>query len=371
MRALTNGALALTPSFAVHLDRCLACRACERACPSNVGYGEMVRAARSIIRDRRPALLRPGWRERVARRLFDPESGGTLRGLVHFYQRTGLDRLTRRSGLLKIPGLSALENDLPAFSPPSPWQKIYPVTGVRRGAVALFTGCVSECADRPTLYAAIRLLTHIGFDVHVPSSQTCCGALHQHSGDTDAATALARRNLDAFADDRFSAIIGVASGCTAALTEYARDPALDAAPAFSAKVRDIAAFLVETPAVTSLTFKPLTKRIAVHDPCTTTNVLRNADKTYALLRRISGAEIVPLPENQVCCGAGGAYHLRQPEMARLLRADKIAHLRQLAPDILVTSNIGCGLFLAAGLREAGIDIEVLHPIALLARQLQD
>jgi glycolate oxidase iron-sulfur subunit len=109
----------------------------------------------------------------------------------------------------------------------------------------------------------------------------------------------------------------------------------------------------------------------VHDPCTLANVLRRADGPYALLSRIPGADIFPLPENHLCCGAAGIYHLTEPEMAKRLRADKLAHLEHLAPNILATSNVGCAMYLAAGLRKAGLGIEVVHPVALLARQLRD
>jgi len=109
----------------------------------------------------------------------------------------------------------------------------------------------------------------------------------------------------------------------------------------------------------------------VHNPCSLTNVLRQEDKPYALLARIPGAEIIPLPDNSLCCGAAGTYHLTQTRIARQLRAPKIDHLRRLAPDILVTSNSGCAMYLAAGIREAGLTIEVMHPVVLLERQIQN
>lgn len=101
-----------------------------------------------------------------------------------------------------------------------------------------------------------------------------------------------------------------------------------------------------------------------------TNVLRQEDKIYVLLGKIPGAEIIPLPENKVCCGAAGTYHLTQVSIADQLRAPKIEHLKRLAPDILATSNSGCATFLAAGLRQAGLAVEVMHPVTLLERQLK-
>ncbi|HKQ30463.1 MAG TPA: heterodisulfide reductase-related iron-sulfur binding cluster, partial [Burkholderiales bacterium] len=118
-----------------------------------------------------------------------------------------------------------------------------------------------------------------------------------------------------------------------------------------------------------LPLQPLPKRIAIQDPCTLTNVMRAAGAPYELLRRIPKIDVVPLPDNKLCCGAAGSYHLEHKDMARSLRDDKIEHLRRLKPDILVSANVGCAMHLTAGLRTAGLPIEVVHPITLIARQL--
>jgi glycolate oxidase iron-sulfur subunit len=184
------------------------------------------------------------------------------------------------------------------------------------------------------------------------------------------AAELMRRNIAAFANG-CDAIVSVASGCAATLCEYGKYLEDDkSAENFSGRIRDINQFLADAVWPEHIAFHPLPRRIAVHDPCTITNVLRQEDKIYALLGKIPGAEIIPLPENKVCCGAAGTYHLTQTSIAKQLRAPKIDHLKRLAPDILVTSNPGCATFLAAGLREAGQTIEVMHPVTLLEKQLK-
>jgi glycolate oxidase iron-sulfur subunit len=107
----------------------------------------------------------------------------------------------------------------------------------------------------------------------------------------------------------------------------------------------------------------------VHDPCSLRHVLRQAQAPYRLLQRIPGIELLALPDNQRCCGAAGSYMLSEPENAERLRDDKIAALRRLDAEILVTSNLGCALHLRAGIRAAGLPIEVMHPVALIDRQL--
>jgi glycolate oxidase iron-sulfur subunit len=249
-----------------------------------------------------------------------------------------------------------------------PAAEFHPAAGERKGAVTLFTGCVASVFDNLTQQAAIRLLNALGYDVRVPASQGCCGALHLRVGETEKAQGLMRRNLEAFAEKNLP-IITTASGCGALLREYDRHVADNDANLFADRVIDIGQFLAQAD-WQHLRLKPLPRRVAVHDPCTLTNVLKQERAPHVLLKRIPEAEIVALPENNMCCGGAGAYPLTQPDMARRLRQDKIRHLREMAPDILVTSNIGCALQLGAGIRDTGLDIEVLHPVALLERQLE-
>jgi len=373
MRALANGELALTTGLISHLELCLACGACEKACPSHVAYGRLINASRASILFNHPLPFYQRWAHHIALGILTGETSA-LRGIgkfLRFCQQSGLLWLLRIAGALRLLGIAKLEAELPPIRRQVPWLPFYPSYGESRSDVALFTGCVANITDRETLEATIRVLNHFGYSVHVPPDQGCCGALHQHGGEPDKARSLMRRNIHAFPAGEMDAIITTASGCAATLGGYGQ-LLEDEAPArtFSSRIFDISQFLVGNTWPEHVSLNPLKKRIAVHDPCTLVNALRQPDKPYELLNKIPGAEIIPLPENNLCCGAAGAYHLRQPEMAESLRADKIEHLKRLGPDILATSNVGCAMYLAAGIREAGLDVEVLHPIVLLERQLQ-
>ena len=107
----------------------------------------------------------------------------------------------------------------------------------------------------------------------------------------------------------------------------------------------------------------------MHEPCTLQNVMRSGGAVQTLLARVPGLSIAALAGNDQCCGAAGVYFLSQPEMADALRADKLGAIRDAAPRFVVTSNIGCALFLVPGLRSLDLTTEVLHPVSLLARQL--
>ena len=138
---------------------------------------------------------------------------------------------------------------------------------------------------------------------------------------------------------------------------------------FSAKVMDIGAFLAMAEGWDGVKLKSLPHKIAVHEPCSLRNVLRGTAHAYTLLARIPDAQVVPLAGNDQCCGAAGTYFLDQPEMARALLRDKITMLAASGARYLATSNIGCAMHIASGLRETGPEIEVLHPVTLLARQM--
>jgi glycolate oxidase iron-sulfur subunit len=372
MQALAEDRLPAQGRLTVHLDRCLACRACERACPSGVRYGELIDTARALIGPSRPAGRTPLHDGLLSWTAAGPGRLRRARRLLRLYQASGLRWLARRSGLLRGLGLERADALLPAMSSaPRRRREYYPPQGPERGRVALFAGCMTDLCTPTILDASIRLLTLAGYGVHLPSGQGCCGAMHLHAGDLAQAAALAQRNLSAFNALEVEAVLYTASGCGTTLREYAIAPGQKpAGKDFEAPVRDVTEFLagIEWPA--DMVCVPLARRAVIQDPCLQRNVLRDVTPPYRLLERIPGLAVSALPGNELCCGAAGTYMLDQPEMADALRADKLEALRGSGAEILVTSNIGCALHLAAGLRLAGIDVEVVHPVVLLDRQVR-
>lgn len=374
---IASGRIPMNARFALHMDRCLTCRACEAACPNHVAYGHLVDSARAAMTQSSSALpgQGTGMQKSALRALAEkefiakPARLDALRPLLRLYQTSGLQAWVRKSRMLGKTKLAVLEAQLPLIGTPcstsnktaTSWQAIYPASGNARGEVGLFLGCVARLADAATLNATIFVLNRLGYTVHVPPTQTCCGALHRHSGDMQTSVQLAQANMAAFAGLNLHAIISTASGCGAQLAE---------APfAFSAKVVDISTFLEMAEGWNEVAISPLPHKIAVHEPCSLRNVLRAAAQPYALLARIPGACIAPLTGNDQCCGAAGTYFLDQPEMAKALLDDKMMAVNESGEHYLATSNIGCALHLASALRQAGSKIEVLHPVTLLARQM--
>jgi len=343
-----------------HLERCLGCRACEAVCPSLVPYGRLLRNTREYLYRQEHS--------RLADTLATPARRRVLGGALRLFQASGLQRITQKLHLLGHGAAGRLVQGLPEATTAPALPEFTPAQGAERGQVALFTGCTGDLLQRVLLHDARRLLSALGYAVHIPAGQGCCGALHVQQGDGAAARRLARQNLTAFPAEA-ETIISVASGCGALLHEY--DQLLEDANAadFARRVVDINVFLAGIAWPEGLMLRPLPQRVAVHESCTLRNVLRGHNSLYALLRRIPGLEVIELPHNEQCCGAAGSYLVDHPAEADALRADKIAAVAELQPHWLASANIGCAMHLAAGLRDAGLAVEVVHPVSLLAKQV--
>ena len=248
---------------------------------------------------------------------------------------------------------------------------IYPAIPTETGHAALFTGCTGDLLDRETLAAAIKVMTHLGIRVRIPETQACCGALDQHDGDTNTAKHLIEQNLSAFGTDETETIVSIASGCGAMLREYDQTASSEPSTDFSRRVQDISQFLMSLTWPEDLQLKPLKAVVCLHTPCSLKNILRADSHAATLLKRIPELKAVALPAQTRCCGAAGSYMLEHPEMADTLRDEVLDQIAAAQPSLLVTSNPGCAMHLRAGLKQRGLDIEIVHPVTMLARQLAD
>ncbi len=368
MQALADSRLQPSEPLLEHLDRCLACRACERMCPSRVEYGKLIDATRAELK--RDGMLRhPRQLRLLLRNVTDIARLKRIAAALRTYQRSGLRWLTQKSGLLKGLDIESLESLLPAIPDSRRFQTHYPAHGMRRGSVGLFIGCIGSIMEGEIHSATIELLTRLGFEVYIPSAQGCCGSLHQHNGEPETARQLAERNHQAFGGLGLDAIISTASGCASQLFEYGS--IYGGEEALPAPLFEVCDFLQQRWPDDGPALAPLPLHAALHLPCSQRNVLRRPDAVQRLLARIPGLELEPLEGNDQCCGAAGSYMLTQPGNAAALRQPKINAVKKQGPELLLSNNIGCALHLAAGLKAEGIDIEVIHPVVLLAKSLRE
>ena len=377
IKSLAEGRIALTDSTVEHLDLCLGCRACETVCPSGVPYGQLIETARAEIERQRPGgLLRRLFRwVNFSVLLPHPRLLSLAAAGLRFYQSSGLQRLARASGLLRLlPSPLAtwepLLPTLPAAADRAPLPERTPAEGAKRATVGLLTGCIQQVAFGPQNRATARVLAKNGVEVLAPRAQTCCGALHAHAGEHDTALVLARQTIAAFEDAGVESVVVNTSGCGAHMKSYgtllAGDPVWrDRAARFAARVVDVSEFLAREPLRGPLA--PIARTVTYHDPCHVAHGQKIRKEPRALLAQIPGLRVVDLPEADWCCGSAGTYNLTQPEMAARLQARKIANIESTRADAVVTANPGCIIQIAQGLRATGAPVEVLHIVELLDR----
>jgi glycolate dehydrogenase iron-sulfur subunit len=394
MQAVAEGRMEISPEFVEHMYCCLGCRACETACPSGVQFGKLIEAAREQIQiqvedfdldeSRSPAL--ESRTERLLRRFFFdvmlPSRFVTtlVFGGLKVYQRSGLQALAQRSGLLdrvnELPTPFQGKLKMPEALMPAargdilsrPIAEYTPAMGEKRYRVGFVSGCIMDQVYRDINEATIRVLTANGCEVVTPPQQQCCGALHVHAGEAERGRQLARHNIDVFEPYACDFIIINSAGCGSNLKEYGhllRDDALYAgrAEAFSAKVKDISEFLVSIDLNHEM--GEVRRTVAYHDACHLFHGQKVKQQPRDLLRAIPGLTIVPLKEAEWCCGSAGIYNITNQEMAAQLLERKMKNIAATGAQVIATGNPGCMMQIALGARERGMALQLMHPVELL------
>ena len=338
-----------------HIDRCLSCLSCMSTCPSGVNYMHLVDHAREHIEQTykrplferllrnmlafvmpRPRLFRLSlYATRIAK-IFAPLTTGRLRAALDLAPA----RMPRSAQIGK-PGT-------------------YPALGRKKARVALLQGCVQSVLAPEINAATIRLLNRLGFEVVVSAGEACCGSLTHHMGKEHDAMARARRTINQWTDENVDAIIITASGCGTTIKDYGfifrNDPTIaEKASAISVKAKDITEFL----AALNLPTGAAKLRVAYHSACSMQHGQQIKSAPQDLLRD-AGFEVLEPQDSHLCCGSAGTYNIMQPEISRQLRANKLASIKMLQAQVIVTGNIGCITQL-----QSGSGIPILHTVQLL------
>ena len=334
VRHIAQGSIAPTPAGEAHLDHCLGCRTCESVCPAGVEYGALLVEARARQRGRRAPRLLQRLIEGLAAR---PRLLATLLSMSRWVPPTW------RRGLPPPPPVES-ETPIPVAArvpmPPDP-----------QPSVAIFSGCVARPYERGLRDAVAALCAATGTQVHAPTGQTCCGALHAHGGNRAQADALAAHNRRAFAGQ--GTVLTLASGCHASVSN-----------ALAGEAGAIDAIQWLDSRAPALTFQPTPVRVALHLPCTQRNVVRSVAALRRLLDRVPGLEVVELDAGTGCCGAAGLNMLLDRDRAAEHRAPLVRQFEGSGATRLLSANIGCRLHLAGA-----VDAPVQHPLEFLASRL--
>jgi len=396
MLGLAEGKFDATPTVRKHLDLCLDCRACETACPSGVIYHELIeetRAKLSATEKRTPE-------SRLMRWIFfnvmtHPRRLKLALLPARVMQKLGLYSLLRKSGVFNLlpPSLRKMERMLPQSSTGgaslvpsrgapgegkgggSSARTVETPTltlprGTGRGenlcAASVFPGCIGSVLFDKVNRQSVDLLRACGAQAEIDCSSGCCGAIHLHNGDEHTARQFARRNIDAGSGNAL--IVTAIAGCGAMLREYGHllrdDPRYrEKAMQYSARVRDISEGLSEL-GLPELRH-PINQTATYHDACHLAHAQKVTAAPRALLAKVPGLKLTPLPESDMCCGAAGTYNLTQPEMSQRLAARKLENIGSTGATVCITGNVGCALQIQSEAEARGQKLSVVHPVEVL------
>jgi glycolate oxidase iron-sulfur subunit len=370
VRKVQEGELDQSEQLLEYLSLCLDCQACASACPCGVNAGELVA---EFTCERKDAEGLGFMEELILRRLVPhPDRLESSLAPLRAYQKTGLQKLVRRLGLLKMfpRQLERMEGLLPQLPDRPLRQEIHEITpavGKERGRVGFFLGCVMSLIFSEASRATIRLLAELGYTVVTPKNQVCCGAPNMLGGDREGMLAEARTNIDAFAGYDLDFIVTDCGGCGAELKKYGHHLHDGAASAFSGKVRDISQVLALHGEELATLLQPVDLAVTWHDPCHIAHCQGIRQEPRKLLQLIPGLQYRELSEADACCGSAGTYNIARPEMSDRILGRKLDNIRASGAQVLVTGNPGCLLQLKKGLAEQLPGVRIMHLTELLAR----
>ncbi|WP_373876450.1 (Fe-S)-binding protein [Paenibacillus spongiae] len=387
MKAAVDGIMQPDAAFEEQMDHCLACRACEPACPAGVKYGQLIEQTRDSIEQH---TVRHRWWVKSARKMaFEglfphPRRMRLLGGALKFYQKSGLQKLTQGTGIMNLfpDELKGMEKIMPEATGTGVIKEIgvrHPAKGEKIATVGLFRGCIMDIMFTGTNVNTVRLLTEAGFEVVIPDEQTCCGALHAHSGEGGGAKKLAKSNIRAFKDLGVDWIVSNAGGCGALLIEYDHllhdDPQWkDDAAWFASRAVDVAKLVVEHGRVPYFEADSQAGvRITYQDSCHVRNVMKSSEAPRKLMRSVEGVQFVEMEDSDRCCGSAGIYNLTQPDMAGQLLDRKMDCAKNTAAQYMITSNPGCLLQMKLGISKSGMENEMkaVHLVDFLYENMAD
>ena len=327
------------------LNTCVQCRGCEPACPSGVPYGRLIEAAKNNMAAHRQTT--PWWQRFGLRLLRHHRLLLIGTPLLALAQRARL--IPQRAGLSRLPL---------RLGPPI-------VASSKTPDVWLYTGCVMDAWQRSTHRSVAALISKVGCSYGVPSKAgSCCGALHSHAGLSDEAKVLAQAVMTSMPGS--APIIVDSAGCGAALKDYGHLLNTPQAHEFSQRVFDVHEWLEPHMATIMQSHLPFMNKpsIIVQDPCH----LRHVQKSHLAVRTILApvANLIELDDDGMCCGAGGAYSLVEPELAAQIRDRKVQNITAkftADSNIVASANPGCLMHL----QSAGLIVK--HPVDILAEAL--
>ncbi len=358
------------------VQNCINCGACKAVCAGGIDLPRLIKEIHARIQDEEGHPLQSALLGRVLK----------SRKLFHTLLRTAKSVQKPITGgtpfLRHLPMIFAKGQEfraLPAIAE-TPFRdrfaSIKPKVANPRLRVALFSGCVQDFVYPEQAEAAVKLLGKHDIDVTFPMEQSCCGLPVQMMGEREASRSVAAQNVNAFAPDSCDYILTLCASCASHLKHgypeiLADDPVMAArARTFAEKIIDFSSFAHDVLKVAPGEFTADGKRTTYHAPC---HLCRGLGVTKAPRELIStcGLDYVPCEEEDVCCGFGGTYSMKFPELSAELLKKKLANVEKTGAELLLTDCPGCIMQLRGGFEaKGGRGVRVIHVAEALAERLK-
>ena len=245
-------------------------------------------------------------------------------------------------------------------------------TASPRPNVGLFVTCLVDLMRPSVGFAAVKLLEAADCAVHVPASQTCCGQPAYNSGDKTNTAAIAKAVIAAF--EEFDYVVAPSGSCAGMIKAHYTD-LLKADPVWSkraqvlaAKTYELVSFLVDVRGMTAVDAE-VDVRATYHDSCSGLRELKIKSQPRVLLASVKGLDLLEMEDNEVCCGFGGTFSIKYPDISNAMVQKKTDAVSATKPDLLLAGDLGCLLNMAGKLKRQGSSIQVRHIAEVLAGDL--
>ena len=246
-------------------------------------------------------------------------------------------------------------------------------TSTRRGLkVALFATCANDVMFPQTPIATVELLERLGCRVEFPEEQTCCGQIFTNTGYYDEAMGSVKSYLKAF--EKYEYIVGPSGSCVGSVRHQhemlarrdAGDAIGDRVAAVAARTYDISEFIVDVLGITDVgAYFP--HRVTYHPSCHSVRIAKVGDKPMQLLKAVHGITVLDLPNSEPCCGMGGTFSLKNPDMSVAMASDKARNVASTGAEYLVAGDNLCLLNISGVLNRTRAGVKPIHLVEILAR----
>ncbi len=234
--------------------------------------------------------------------------------------------------------------------------------------VGLFVTCLVDLFRPQVGFATVKLLEDAGYRVEVPAAQTCCGQPTYNNGDLAATRSIARQIIEAF--EEFDHVVVPSGSCAGQIHKFPDLFADDGtwrerATALAAKTHEILSFLTDIAGVETVTAS-FNHPVTYHDSCSGLRQLGVREQPRRLLAGVAGIDLREMEETEVCCGFGGTFCVKYPEISERMVSDKVANIEATGADTVLAGDLGCLMNIAGRMRRLGRPVRAYHTVEVLA-----